>query len=206
MINYEESYLNVFRPYSGDISLLNLIQGISISASGLETAVDMTKGAPSAKLMSIQSGPSVVTFTIEIMIPTLGISTTVNVSNTYSDRNIYVAVSHSVPTGLGTVHVDADILLNSFNISTLRLVSLFGRDPSRLIDLSDGYNVSVSVQGDNLYIIGGSGLGRGMYDGTTDEVTRDHYKGVKSINGLRSMRNVDIEFTDLLYENGAYVI
>ena len=185
--------------------MLNLIHGISISASGYSSESPTSYGAPSAVLLAIDSGKDAVTFSMQIDIPVLCVSGTYDVSNSVTINDITVIVSHSIPTGIGYIDIGADVLLKSFNISTFRRISLFGGAPSRKLHLNNGYNTSVTVKGDTLYITGGSGLGIGMYDGSVDDRVKHHYCGIKSINGVRSSRNVNIGVSDLLHENGAYI-
>ena len=56
-----------------------------------------------------------------------------------------------------------------------------------------------------VYITGGAGLGKGQYDGRYSELVSHTYSGIKSINGLRSDRNINITMSDLLLANGALV-
>ena len=213
MINYNDSYLNTFKPVSDNVDILNHIHGIGISISGYASG-DITKSeAPSAKLVSIDDTNDTVKFTLIVTVPVLGISSKeIQVSDTYHEQGILINVSHDLPPGIGKISIDAELLLKSFNISILRRLSMFDESnsagsmtDSRIINIRDGYNTSVYVQGDVIHITGGPGLGKGMYRGSTDTKTRDHYKGIKSINGIRASRNVNIEISDLMHEYGASI-
>lgn len=66
------------------------------------------------------------------------------------------------------------------------------------ISLEDGYNVSVSWSGDTIVIDGGPGLGRGKYTkGGVDKL----YNGLRSINGLNNIGNINMSVTDLISSN-----
>lgn len=204
MINYEDKYRNVFREAKENHDILNRIHGICISAIGYSTD-DVVSSTPSAILTYVNNKDGVVVFTLNIDIPVLDINKIIQISDTYQDDDITVRISHDLdPSFITDTALEAQALLKSFDIKVLNKLSILG-SVSRTPKFTDGYNTHVYMMEDSIHIVGGPGLGKGRYKGSTDENTLQHYQGIKSINGLRSSRNVDIRVSNLLHEHGASV-
>ena len=207
MIIYDKSYRNVFREVSEDagvLNVLNCIKAISISVTGTPSSDITSCGAPSAVLTHVTSGDAGVAFTIDITVPALWGDTheIIEVHNhSYEDhtKGLRIIVDHDI-TGDCNINTYAELLLRSFIINLQRRIT-FNTGTS----VSSGYNVSVAFKRKVLHITGGAGLGIGRYKGSVNETTNSYYRGIKSINGLRAARNVDISVSDLLAANGANV-
>ena len=214
MIIYETDYRNVFREVSADadtISVLNCISGISIDVVGTPANGDLRGGEPSACItkISVEGTPVVsCTFTLIVKIPVLWGDTekTIEVKDGLfvdTTAGVMVTVDYN-STGLHSITLNepAYVLMRSLHVNLQRSVKFNSEDG---ISVRSGYNVGVKYTRNTLAITGGSGLGKGRYKGSTDKHTSKYYKGIKTINGLRDSRNVDIEVSDLLASNGASV-
>lgn len=206
----------VFSDIRYDHPVLGCINDITIRAEGIPT---QSNQAVSAVLESIQCSDNIV-LTFMVVIPVLGINTTAKVglddkykghtSISYATSNvsIYVDCNDEVlqyTTSNITYNTGARVRLNRIKLSFTRYISVAGCKQQVGINLYAGYNVDIKYENGILYVTGGPGLGLGQYDGVTDTYTSDIYRGIKSINGVRSDQTVDIEFSDLLLANGSSV-
>lgn len=204
MIIYDTRYLNVFKPVSADssvISILNDIQGVSIVVSGTPDNAYSDVGAPYACLTSVSSGDAGVIFTFDVRIPMLWGDTVKSFSihnGKYlsEDGSVRIAVDHDIHDYCDIqLTAPAVLLMRSIDVRLQRKLLLNGSDK---IKLAKGHNVDVRFEHGTLYITGGAGLGLGRYHGSLVEASMPYYSGIKSINGLRAMREVTIKMSDLL--------
>ena len=204
----------IFSDIRYDHPVLGCINDITIRAEGIPT---QSNQAVSAVLESIQCLDNIV-FTFMVTIPVLGIDTTADVvlddkykgstsiSYDTSKVSIYVDCNEGVlQHKTSTYNTGARVRLNRIKLSFTRYISVAGGKRQVGINLYDGYNVDIKYDNGILYVTGGPGLGLGQYDGSTDPHTCDIYRGIKSIDGVRSDQTVNIEFSDLLLANGSSV-
>ena len=202
MMNYEDTYTRIFRDVSGDdANVIQYIQGVCIDVHSPMT-ISYEDDQIKATVSNITSSSTSVLVTVTLDIPIVGINRSITVvDGKYTDDNIRIVIDYTdIPYGV--YYVNATVLLRNIMVTTSRELSLFGRDSTSGIDLVDGSNVQTTYNDGTLSIVGGPGLGSGRYIGSTDEITKDRYRGLKSVNGLRSDRNISINMTDLLIANG----
>lgn len=163
------------------------------------------------------------TITIEQGVITYTVLVDTDIIPNYEPKPIYI--SHDKAKGTAEEITDSGIVIKitssgitapdgAYNVNmTLRLVNVriypvsvavisntgdTTHVSTNHISLEDGYNVSVSRSGDTIVINGGPGLGRGKYTkGGVDKL----YKGLRSINGLNNIGNINMAVTDLIASN-----
>lgn len=205
MINYDDSYKTIFMDVSGNTSVINCIKGIRIDIIGDIDDTRDIRVPMSVILTEISNGSNTPSFTLDLTIPLVGLYKTISVTGgTYQDENISVHIDYSdIPSGV--YPVNAHVLLRNIMVTPERKIKLFNGKPSVDINLEDGINTKVSYSNGTLIIVGGPGLGKGMYQGSKHEYTSSQYSGLISINGARLGRNIDIKMSDLLTSHGGRV-
>ena len=206
----------VFSDIRYDHPVLGCINDITIRAEGVPVHSNQ---AVSVILESIQCSDKI-ELTFMVTIPVLGINTTAKVGLDdkckghtlieYDTSNISIYVDFNdealqYRTSTITYNTGARVRLNRIKLSFTRYISVAGGERQVGINLHDGYNIDIKYENGILYVTGGPGLGLGQYDGSTDPRTRNIYRGIKSINGVRSDQTVHIEFSDLLLAHGSSV-
>lgn len=209
MIPYDTSYRNTFKEYCGTddiIAVLNQIHNISISITGTPDSELSVEGIASVNLTAIHRNGAYIEFTFSICIPILwGVSPRLfTCRDRYSDGGVCIRVDHSITyeNTPGELSTPVGVLLKSLRVIPRRLITFNG---DSTVSMRSGYNVSVRISQNTINITGGAGLGKGRYKGSTDPHTKEQYIGIKSINGIRAGRNVEIDLSDLLIEYGATV-
>lgn len=121
----------------------------------------------------------------------------------YSDNGLSIHIRTSgIEVPAGTYDINARLRLCFINIIPERSTTVNGNTVKGGIAISSGYNVSVTLAGDDLSIYGGPGVGTGKYfKGGTDNL----YNGIRNVNGVNLSNNLDISMSDILVENGGRV-
>lgn len=206
MIIYDTRYLNVFQPVSADytvISVLNSIQGVSIEVTGKPVDSYDESTPPYAGLTGIIYNDGVPTFKFNICIPILWgdelreFSAPNGIYNNEGE-GIRITVDHDIHEKHNIELIEPVYLrMRSLDIYPQRRITING---SGDIKISKGHNVDVKFDRNTLHIIGGAGLGLGRYKGSEVPASSQYYYGIKSINGIRSTRNVTIRMSDALIQ------
>lgn len=209
MIHYDNKYISVFRTIPVNPDIAGHIKGISVIVEG--TPVRESDIAPSCVVNIMTVSATGCSFGVSIDIPIMGISEYISVG--YSGRytgarnncTITLTIDYDHPTTLGAFDIQADVWLKSILVIPHKKIRILDQDDSMGISLRSGYNASISYSDETLSITGGPGLGKGRYKGSEDPNTAEKYRGIKSINGVRAGRNVNIHMSDLLTQHGARV-
>lgn len=207
MINCDYSYMRVFTGCSGNEDLLNHIHGINIVLSG-NTEHEASSNT-NIVLESIEIGDTVdIVLTVDV--PVMGIDTKIRTSGTFEEVingvTISIQIKHDIPdTARGVYRTDASIRLKYIKLILNRKIMLCGKYISidEFSKISDGYNVAIDIKDGVMSIVGGPGQGKGRYKGSEVAEIKFIYSGLKSINGLRRGRNIDVYVSDLLHSYGA---
>lgn len=209
MIHCDDSYINVFRTIPSTPDIAGHIKGILITVDGYPVSTSAV--IPSCTINTITVDPAGCSFSLTVNIPIMDIAEDIIVGNSGKYTSVRdncavdIVIDYDAPLTLGTFDIYADVWLKSILIIPHKKVSILGQAPHTGISLNSGYNVSVSYSGEDLSITGGPGLGKGRYKGSEDPNTAEKYRGIKSINGVRAGRNVNIHMSDLLTQHGARV-
>lgn len=196
--------------YDIDHPIVNLISSMSADISG--TINHPYTECPSVVVKKIRVSSGLITYFICISADIIKeFSTPVNIAVSgnakdivqYNKDGIHICIC---PSGLtiqdGDYVIEFTLRLNNITIHPERSITVTSDQKPGRLTVHSGYNVDVSIVNNTMTILGSPGAGKGKYiKGGLDKL----YQGVRSINGINTGNNINIEVSDALISDGGSV-